>query len=68
MKNGLSRAEQRTVSKTQNNRLTGKAPYKSVANRFLPQGAALLCADLRDFTALSEATEPAAMIIQQTES
>jgi hypothetical protein len=29
---GLSRSEQRTVSKTQNNRLTGKAPYKSAAN------------------------------------
>jgi hypothetical protein len=29
MKNGLSRSEQRTVSKTKNNRLTGKAPYKS---------------------------------------
>src|SRR5262249_49776415 len=28
-KNGLSRSEQKTVSKTRNNRLTGKAPYKS---------------------------------------
>jgi hypothetical protein len=28
MKNGLSRSEQKTVSTTQNNRLTGKAPYK----------------------------------------
>src|SRR5215813_3796090 len=28
-KNGLSRSEQKTVSTTQNNRLTGKAPYKS---------------------------------------
>src|SRR6476661_2099198 len=28
-KNGLSRSEQKTVSATQNNRLTGKAPYKS---------------------------------------
>jgi hypothetical protein len=27
-KNGLSRSEQKTVSKTQNNHLTGKAPYK----------------------------------------
>src|SRR5438132_1413853 len=27
-KNGLSRSEQKTVSTTQNNRLTGKAPYK----------------------------------------
>jgi hypothetical protein len=27
-KNGLSRSEQKTVSATQNNRLTGKAPYK----------------------------------------
>ena len=32
MKNSLSRSEQRTVSKTHNNRLTGKAPYKSIAN------------------------------------
>jgi hypothetical protein len=32
MKNGLSRSEQKTVSTTQNNRLTGKAPYKSTAN------------------------------------
>src|ERR1700731_4329513 len=31
-KNGLSRSEQKTVSTTQNNRLTGKAPYKSAAN------------------------------------
>jgi hypothetical protein len=31
-KNGLSRSEQKTVSTTQNNRLTGKAPYKSTAN------------------------------------
>jgi hypothetical protein len=31
-KNGLSRSEQKTVSTTQNNRLTGKAPYKSGAN------------------------------------
>jgi hypothetical protein len=31
-KNGLSRSEQRTVRKTQNNRLTEKAPYKSHAN------------------------------------
>src|SRR5438132_5989384 len=31
-KNGLSRSEQKTGSKTQNNRLTGKAPYKSGAN------------------------------------
>ena len=31
-KNGLSRSEQKTVSTTQNNRLTGKAPYKSSAN------------------------------------
>src|ERR1700730_12066484 len=31
MKNGLSRSEQRTVSKPNNNRLTGKAPYKSAA-------------------------------------
>jgi len=30
-KNGLSRSEQKTVSTTQNNRLTGKAPYKSIA-------------------------------------
>src|SRR5580704_904154 len=29
----LSRSEQRTLSKTQNNHLTGKAPYKSRANR-----------------------------------
>src|ERR1700726_1902661 len=28
-KNGLSRSEQKTVSTTQNNRLTGKAPHKS---------------------------------------
>src|SRR3984893_10484148 len=28
----LSRSEQRTLSKTQNNHLTGKAPYKSRAN------------------------------------
>ena len=28
----LSRSEQRTLSKTQNNHLTGKAPYKSAAN------------------------------------
>ena len=27
-KNGLSRSEQKTVSTTQNSRLTGKAPYK----------------------------------------
>jgi hypothetical protein len=27
-KNGLSRSEQKTVSTTQNNRLTGKVPYK----------------------------------------
>src|SRR6476659_9813857 len=27
-KNGRSRSEQKTVSATQNNRLTGKAPYK----------------------------------------
>jgi hypothetical protein len=27
-KNGLSRSQQKTVSTTQNNRLTGKAPYK----------------------------------------
>jgi hypothetical protein len=27
-KNGLSRSEQKTVSTTQNNRLTAKAPYK----------------------------------------
>src|SRR6202023_162114 len=31
-KNGLSRSEQKTLSTTQNNRLTGKAPYKSSAN------------------------------------
>src|ERR1700726_3063177 len=31
-KNGLSRSEQKTLSTTQNNRLTGKAPYKSTAN------------------------------------
>jgi len=31
-KNGLSRSEQKTVSTTQNNRLTEKAPYKSTAN------------------------------------
>jgi hypothetical protein len=31
-KNGLSRFEQKTVSTTQNNRLTGKAPYKSSTN------------------------------------
>src|ERR1700726_3728472 len=31
-KNGLSRSEQKTLSTTQNNRLTGKAPYKSAAN------------------------------------
>src|SRR5580700_7252429 len=31
-KNGLSRSEQKTLSTTQNNRLTGKAPYKSRAN------------------------------------
>src|SRR6516164_3739981 len=33
-KNGLSRSEQKTVSTTQNNRLTGKAPYK-FESRFL---------------------------------
>jgi hypothetical protein len=31
-KNGLSRSEQKTLSTTENNRLTGKAPYKSAAN------------------------------------
>src|SRR3984893_11311485 len=31
-KNGLSHSEQKTLSTTQNNRLTGKAPYKSTAN------------------------------------
>src|SRR5437763_1873560 len=31
-KNGPSRSEQKTVSTTQNNRLTEKAPYKSGAN------------------------------------
>src|ERR1700730_2496939 len=31
-KNGLFRSEQKTVSTTQNNRLTGKAPYKSAPN------------------------------------
>ena len=31
-KNGLSRSEQKTLSTSQNNRLTGKAPYKSSAN------------------------------------
>ena len=31
MKNVLSRSEQRTLSKTQNNHLTGKAPYKVCA-------------------------------------
>src|SRR6476660_7535190 len=31
-KNGLSRSEQKTLSTTQNNRLTGKAPYKSTTN------------------------------------
>src|SRR6201993_562884 len=31
-KNGLSRSEQKTLSTTQNNRLTEKAPYKSSAN------------------------------------
>jgi SAM-dependent methyltransferase len=31
-KNGLSRSEQKTLSTTQNNHLTGKAPYKSIAN------------------------------------
>src|SRR6476661_6908842 len=34
-KNGLSRSEQKTVSATQNNRLTGKAPYKSANFRSL---------------------------------
>src|SRR6266403_2927124 len=39
----LSRSEQRTLSKTQNNHLTGKAPYKSRANstRRLRQPASL---------------------------
>src|ERR1700730_7174238 len=32
-KNGLFRSEQKTVSTTRNNRLTGKAPYKSAAGR-----------------------------------
>src|SRR3954471_1542473 len=32
-KNGLSRSEQKTVSTTQNNRLTEKAPYKSPSAR-----------------------------------
>jgi hypothetical protein len=37
-KNGLSRSEQKTVSATQNNRLTGKAPYKSANFRSLSGG------------------------------
>src|SRR6516225_10676275 len=36
-KNGLSRSEQKTVSTTQNNRLTGKAPYK-FESAFLTSG------------------------------
>jgi hypothetical protein len=35
-KNGLSRSEQKTLSTTQNNRLTEKAPYKSNANPRAP--------------------------------
>ena len=31
-KTAFSRSEQKTLSTTQNNRLTGKAPYKSTAN------------------------------------
>jgi hypothetical protein len=52
-KNGLSRSEQKTVSTTQNNRLTGKAPYKfesallqrrvSCEPGFLRQGAENFC-------------------------
>ena len=41
-KNGLSRSEQKTLSTTQNNRLTEKAPYKS-ANFRSPSGGAALC-------------------------
>ena len=41
-KNGLSRSEQKTVSATQNNRLTGKAPYKSAKFWFLSGGALAL--------------------------
>src|SRR5206468_8590888 len=33
-KNGFPRSEQRTVSATQNNRLTGKAPYKSAKPQY----------------------------------
>src|SRR5712672_3570270 len=39
-KNGLSRSEQKTVSATQNNRLTGKAPYKSAHFRSLTKAHA----------------------------
>src|SRR5580704_3523689 len=52
-KNGLSRSEQKTVSTTQNNRLTGKAPYKSTANLaslpaciIRPQNSSRVSADL----------------------
>ena len=45
MKNGLSCSEQRTVSKTQNNRLTGKAPYKSSANLIIGTGLLSLGGD-----------------------
>src|SRR5947208_14781213 len=44
-KNGLSRSEQKTVSTTQNNRLTGKAPYK-FESVFLQRGVSC---DLKRF-------------------
>src|ERR1700730_9795442 len=50
-KNGLSRSEQKTLSTTQNNRLTGEAPYKSTAEPFL----------LGFSTASSEAAYPVTM-------
>src|ERR1700751_2357169 len=45
-KNGLSRSEQKTVSTTQNNRLTGKAPYKfesGLLQQRLCEPSVLLC-------------------------
>src|ERR1700726_5006569 len=56
-KNGLSRSEQKTLSTTQNNRLTGKAPYKSTAN-------VTSCPNLRPWRPLPRGREHQALFVR----
>src|SRR6202040_244584 len=56
-KNGLSRSEQKTLSTTQNNRLTGKAPYKSTANLTTMSSSPLMSISLKRWARFSEAKQ-----------